>query len=307
MNTVLVLCSAIAAYFFPFELLLASFAFLGPAHYLTEISWLETKNYYFNNQKAIYALAFLGLISLWIPELERLYFCSGIALATSNLFSANKIPQILSFLISASLLYFFTSPKFLMITFLIGVFLPTVIHIYFFTGLFMFQGYLKSKNKDVLIALGIMGLSGIFFLISKNDVSSFLPNWTSHNLFKFTDLAQTYLWAAGLNQSQNYINSILRFLAFAYTFHYLNWFSKTGLTGWHKVSKNRSIAMVLLYVSCIGLYIYDYQKGFKALYYLSLLHVQLELPLNFLTIRNLIFYKKHIPKQKSKRSLNKAA
>lgn len=307
MNSALVLGSAIAAYFFPFELLLASFAFLGPAHYLTEISWLESKNYYFNNSKVIYALAFLGLISLGFPSLERLYFCSGIALAVSNFFSSNKKIQIASFLFSTSLLYFFTSPKFLMITFLIGVFLPTVIHIYLFTGLFMFQGYLKTKSKDVLAALGLMLMCAAFFLLSTNEASSFLPNWTSQNLTKFIELAQTYLWVSGINQNQENINSIMRFLAFAYTFHYLNWFSKTGLTGWHKVSKNRSMAMIVLYLSCISLYIYDYQKGFKALYYLSLLHVQLELPLNFLTIRNLIFPNRNTSVLKSKRKLNKAA
>jgi hypothetical protein len=31
----------------------------------------------------------------------------------------------------------------------------------------------------------------------------------------------------------------LRFIAFAYTYHYLNWFSKTDIIRWHVVSQRR--------------------------------------------------------------------
>jgi hypothetical protein len=39
-NAGLMVLSCLAAYVFPFELFLFSYAVLGPLHYLTEISWL---------------------------------------------------------------------------------------------------------------------------------------------------------------------------------------------------------------------------------------------------------------------------
>jgi hypothetical protein len=76
----------------------------------------------------------------------------------------------------------------------------------------------------------------------------------------------------------------MRFIAFAYTYHYLNWFSKTKIIGWHEVPKIRIIAILVLWAFSIALYIKDYQMGFEWLYFLSFLHVLLEFPLNFISI-----------------------
>jgi hypothetical protein len=38
--------TAVLAYFYPFETFLLAYAYLGPLHYLTEISWLHDRNYY---------------------------------------------------------------------------------------------------------------------------------------------------------------------------------------------------------------------------------------------------------------------
>src|SRR6185369_6487797 len=37
--------------------------------------------------------------------------------------------------------------------------------------------------------------------------------------------------------------AIGRFLGFAYTYHYLNWFSKTGIIGWHRIGRGRGAAI----------------------------------------------------------------
>ena len=42
----LLLASLALAYVLPFELLLLSYAILGPAHYFTEISWLHDRRYF---------------------------------------------------------------------------------------------------------------------------------------------------------------------------------------------------------------------------------------------------------------------
>jgi hypothetical protein len=75
-----------------------------------------------------------------------------------------------------------------------------------------------------------------------------------------------------------------RFLAFAYTYHYLNWFSKTGIIRWHEVSGARLTAISGIYIASLALYAYDYRVGLTALFALSLIHVLLEFPLDVRTI-----------------------
>jgi hypothetical protein len=71
-----------------------------------------------------------------------------------------------------------------------------------------------------------------------------------------------------------------RFIAFAYTYHYLNWFSKTSVIGWHQVPRARVIVILIAWVASVALYLTDYSNGFRWLFLLSFLHVMLEFPLN---------------------------
>jgi hypothetical protein len=77
---------------------------------------------------------------------------------------------------------------------------------------------------------------------------------------------------------------VMRFVAFAYTYHYLNWFSKTEVIKWHKIPKMRLIGIIVLWIISIGIYIKDYQLGLQWLFFLSFLHVFLEFPLNYVSI-----------------------
>jgi hypothetical protein len=76
------------------------------------------------------------------------------------------------------------------------------------------------------------------------------------------------------------------FIAFAYTYHYLNWFSKTSIIGWKKdLSKQKIAAILFIWIGAVGLYLYDYKTGLIALLFLSMLHVFLEFPLNVISIK----------------------
>lgn len=48
-NSFLVIISFLLALIIPFELFLFAYAVLGPIHYLSEIAWLEKKNFFINN------------------------------------------------------------------------------------------------------------------------------------------------------------------------------------------------------------------------------------------------------------------
>ena len=76
---------------------------------------------------------------------------------------------------------------------------------------------------------------------------------------------------------------VMRFIAFAYTYHYLNWFSKTSIIKWHLVDRRYLIATLAIWITSIVVYAYDYHTGLKLLFFLSFLHVFLEFPLNIKT------------------------
>jgi hypothetical protein len=73
---------------------------------------------------------------------------------------------------------------------------------------------------------------------------------------------------------------LVRFIAFAYTYHYLNWFSKTSIIQWHAVPASRLAIIALAWLVSVALYAVNYDLGLRWLFLLSLAHVLLELPLN---------------------------
>ncbi|MEY3585561.1 MAG: hypothetical protein RLZZ243_625, partial [Bacteroidota bacterium] len=77
---------------------------------------------------------------------------------------------------------------------------------------------------------------------------------------------------------------LMRFIAFAYLYHYLNWFSKTEVIRWHKVPKIRFAAVVILWIAASVFYTMDYSLGLSVLFFLSFTHVLLEFPLNIMSI-----------------------
>lgn len=77
---------------------------------------------------------------------------------------------------------------------------------------------------------------------------------------------------------------LMRFIAFAYLYHYLNWFSKTEVIRWHKVPKLRFMAVIFLWIVASVFYAYDYSLGLSLLFFFSFSHVLLEFPLNVISI-----------------------
>jgi hypothetical protein len=119
-------------------------------------------------------------------------------------------------------------------------------------------------------------------------VNSYVQN--SYAMFSELNyrLINTFHLADLTDASQVFTTNIgfvmMRFIAFAYTYHYLNWFSKTSVIKWHLVPKKILITTILIWLISISLYIYDYNLGLKVLFLLSFLHVFLEFPLNIVSI-----------------------
>lgn len=297
--------SFVVAYLFPFELFLFVYAFLGPLHYLTEINWLNKKNYFTTQKKDYYfhlfllliiALALFSPLSYFLRKYLAIFLFTAFGSSFGMIyFKKTKSKIKFTFLIIVlSFIGFYVFENNFNILF--SIFLPTLIHVFLFTGIFILVGCLKDKSKSGKISLLFFifcGLTLLFlpYYFNLSEVSEKIQT----NYHSFEKLNQIVI--SILNQSTNstindvYFSNIgiqaMRFIAFAYTYHYFNWFSKTSIIQWHATSRFNLTLILLIWAFSILIYLYDYNIGLKYLYLLSLAHVILEFPLNFNSILNL--------------------
>lgn len=323
LNIGLIILSLVLAFKIPFELFLFSYAFLGPLHYLTEINWLHDKNYFSKNTHLIWFLVGLSFLVCLAPTLQNIalipslkqtldpivqsktmsvlsnvapaFLFIGMALSIAAIQTSNLKIILMVGIIAAFFAYGLQDvPNYILF---IGVFTPTIFHVYVFTGIFMLYGALKSKSTwgvvsfiSLLLATWIIVEANIdpkqYVLseITKQNYISSTFAYVSQGIAHFFDLNKPnkpfhLLSEAGLK--------IQIFIAFAYTYHYLNWFSKTSIIKWHEVSKKQAITILSLWLISISLYYYNYKVGFVALLFLSMLHVFLEFPLNMTSIQGI--------------------
>src|ERR1700758_3235140 len=136
-NIALMLFSTIIAFVIPFKLFLFVYAVLGPLHYLTEISWLDKRNYFI--AKKIQAWPYL-LVSV---------------LLTISLFNEKYILSIVAAVITTIICLSFKIDKIFSIVLALSVFLPTIIHVFLFTGIFVLSGAFKTKSVSGFISFGV--------------------------------------------------------------------------------------------------------------------------------------------------------
>jgi hypothetical protein len=412
-NIGLMLITAVLAYFFPFETFLLAYAYLGPLHYLTEISWLHDRNYYSKGKYDFLVLLLVGILLSYAAFAKDF----GVSLEVYDYFvKMNLFDKLLVFALFSSILFALVKNLFVKIiailflyvfvsgwlspdnstsnaesttVFALTSLVPTLIHVYLFTGLFMLFGSLKTRSvsgmwqmvgfvvvplllvfalpvdtkapiskfgKDAHYAKGdgfyatnisimdhfnliedpiytnadfvafvnkkdFKDANAQYQFIAKADLKKIIdslkkkpndayvmkkqpinPNFQADNILAL------YLKPEVLNEYQmkpmpakifsgfsfeKYASIVynstvgimlMRFIAFAYLYHYLNWFSKTEVIRWHQVPKLRFAAVILLWVVASVFYTYDYSLGLSLLFFLSFSHVLLEFPLNIISI-----------------------
>jgi hypothetical protein len=173
-----------------------------------------------------------------------------------------------------------------------GIYLPSLIHTFVFTGAFILLGALKGSNRSgylsfIVFALCFLGCFAFWpdgggYVAGEWARSAYSPEFQSLNLNFIHDFSRMDYASVGMVDVFAHPLSILvaRVIAFSYTYHYLNWFSKTKIINWHRVPKARLAVIALIWVASVALYLYDYAIGWRWLLLLSLLHVMLEFPLN---------------------------
>ncbi len=390
LNIGLMLITAVFAFFLPFETFLLAYAFLGPLHYLTEISWLHDRQYFTKGKYDFVPLLLIGVALSYAAFAKDFEFNIDFY---KEFVALNLFDKLLVLALFSSLLFAFVKNLVVKIIAILFIFifisgwlapentaensksttifaltslLPTLIHVYLFTGLFMLFGALKSRSKTGLISVAAFIIIPIYLVYGlpvtpkKNYISDYgkeayyadgdgffytnvsimdhfrlmnEPNLTNKQYLdsiinkdsktnqtpiaerqRITDslsdkLNQAFIvpnpeseyymrpipakLAIPIESKDYYWNYVffsgfgimlMRFIAFAYMYHYLNWFSKTEVIRWHKVPKIRFVAVLLLWLTACALYAYNYSLGLSFLFFLSFTHVLLEFPLNMVSI-----------------------
>jgi hypothetical protein len=321
LNVGLMLAAAGLAFWRPFEVFLFVYAVLGPAHYLTEISWLHDRRYFTTGKyDFVFLIAASVLATLCVFDLlpgapaAAVTWLTLVAFAAAVVFALvpsapGRVLGIAGALLLASLL---ADARGMDLTF--RLFLPTLIHVSIFTGGFILIGALRGRSLSGLVSLLVFLAVPFAFLYAlpgreQYAVSSYAREAYGHlqddgtfsdgfmglnhqvlTIFNLHDFGRPTRDVAGFVRDVNaylYGNplalAVMAFIAFAYTYHYLNWFSKTSIIRWHEIPRARAVTVVLVWLTSVALCLYDYRLGLQWLFFLSFTHVVLEFPLNHLT------------------------
>jgi len=274
------------AYMVPVELLLLSYVVLGPAHYTTEISWLHDRKYFLPHGGVAVVLAVVAAAAAMIDSASWLGLVMWSAFLVCALFAATTAGAQGVVLVIGGLgltgLMYVREPSLAVL----GVLLPTLIHVSLFTLIFMTLGACRSGSR-VQAALVVVYVLAIGLILAFPPTAAVLiPAFAEVARDYFGNVAPALgrvLGIPGLSLDGRFTG----LLAFVYTYHYLNWFIKADVIRWADVPPARLALVAVISAASTGLYFYDYALGFSVLLALSLVHVVLEFPLNALAMRQL--------------------
>ena len=325
LNTGLMILSCIVAFLLPFELFLFSYAILGPLHYLTEMSWLHKRQYFAPGKYDYMVLAALVLIILF-PTLFKLIYhliaakdayghtvlSGGMLVFARRSTTVGRVMIFVSFTTAAVIVLIRNTWKraiaiALILVFglltrsaqfgniIFAIFLPTLIHVFVFTGVFIIAGALKSRSLSGIISFVVFLACAIsLFLLFPNPVNTsgvyVLSRYDTGLSQLNRQIFATFLHQQAGHNDLYYSRAgilITRFIAYAYTYHYLNWFSKTSVIKWHLIPTRSLIIILSVWLLSLMLYFTNYRTGLAVLYFLSLMHVIFEFPLNFQSFRDI--------------------
>jgi len=274
------------AYLVPFELLLLAYVVLGPAHYATEISWLHDRKYFLPQRGVAVALAAAAIIAALIENASWFGFVMWSAFVLCALIAATTTPmQAVLFVVgavcvTAALVQHGASLA------IVGVLLPTLIHVSLFTLVFMMLGAYRSGARVQWALAGLYVAAIALILLAPPSAASFVPSFAKAGESYFANVAPALGRLLG-TPDLRLDTRLTSLLAFVYTYHYLNWFIKAEIIHWNQMTKGRLALVVAASAASTALYFYDYAFGFTVLLAFSLAHVVLEFPLNGLALRQL--------------------
>lgn len=311
-NIALIFVSLALAVVMPFEMFLVAYAILGPLHYLTEINWLDNKSYFTSSKKLWLGASVIFMLLITGPEVIRYFsgteisilntvesyapFVILVALYAGTVFALTEDTgkRIIAIAVGAFLGQLLFAMPTVLVT--LGILVPTVVHVFLFTALFMLYGAAKSRSGIGLLGVVILSIcSALIFMVDTSELSAAATDWAkdSFGTYRFEVVNNQMANVLGVGSlMQDYFGGwglkIQTFIAFAYIHHYLNWFAKTAVIGWHQGLKGtRFWAIVGVWLLLCALFVIDYRLGFFCTISLSFLHVILEFPLNAHSVKGI--------------------
>ncbi len=300
-NIALMLLSAALAFAAPVELFLFSYAVLGPLHYLTEIGWLHQRAYFLRRRIDALPLLALGVAAAalnwrWVDASSVIgnygIQASAIGLLVALVFVTIRQRWLAALVIIGAyyaLKMLRTSNNY---AFWLLYMVPTLLHVFAFTLMFVIAGAIKSRKPlGLLSAVALVATAAATWFVRPSGIGHVAGRYAAESYAPFSGLNSLVLdhfdllepEAMGEIFSSPTGLALMRFIAFAYTYHYLNWFSKTRVISWHRIPKWQLGIVVILWGVSLAIYAQSYQEGLRVLFLLSFVHVLLEFPLNFRT------------------------
>jgi len=273
-------------YLVPVELLLLSYVILGPAHYFTEISWLHDRNYFLPHRSVALGLAFIAVVAAIIDNASWFGFVMWSAFVLCALFAAATTAAqgsvLLMIAVGLTAVMYANAPSLAVV----GILLPTLIHVSLFTLVFMALGAYRAGSR-AQAALIVVYLAAIALILTlPPSASTFVPAFAAAGQAYFGNVGPALGRLFGI-PGLTLDTRLTSLLAFVYTYHYLNWFIKADVIRWTDIPRSRLALVVAASAGSTALYFYDYAFGFSVLLALSLVHIVLEFPLNSLALRQL--------------------
>lgn len=278
-HLVLMLAALGLAYVVPFELLLLSYVVLGPAHYATEISWLHDRSFFLPQRGVAAGLAALAVLAAFIEN------ASWFGIVMWGALVICIAMQSIVLLLAAIMLTLAMAVNGTSIA-VLGVLLPTLVHVSLFTLVFMTLGASRSGEKIQWLLVGVYLAAIGLILLAPPTAGTLVPSFAkaAHDYFANVAPALGRLFGIRDVQLDTRLTSLL---AFIYTYHYLNWFIKAEVIRWTAMTGRRLALVAAASGLSTALYFYDYALGFTVLLAFSLAHIVLEFPLNTLALRQL--------------------
>ncbi len=303
LNLFLIAFSFLISFLYPINTFILAYAILGPLHYLTQLNWLNTKPF-FRNERILKPtfIVLAGLATLFFIfesysswkidwTIGRNFMASIVLLSILvTIFSFTKSNIKAPFIILPTIVIAFLLSTNVFYLILLGVLFVSVVHVYIFTLLHMTSGYLKNKSKVDFINIVLMTLIPLIifwipFPFSEGTLSSI-----GENRF-ITSLNQNLAFIIGdknLDVQSILMYKLSWFVSFAYLYHYLNWFSKTKIIHWSDgLTRKKTILICSVSLAFSSIYLLGFEYGIIATLFLSYLHVFAELPLNYISIKNI--------------------
>jgi len=273
-------------YLVPFELLLLSYVILGPAHYFTEISWLHDRKYFLPHRSVALGLAFIAVVAAIIDNASWFGFVMWGAFVVCALFAATTTAaqgSVLLMIAVALTAIMYANGSSLAV---LGILLPTLVHVSLFTLVFMTLGAYRSGSKaQALLIVVYLAAIGMILMVPPS-ASTQIPAFAEAGQAYFGNVAPALGRLLGI-PDLTLDPRLTSLLAFVYTYHYLNWFIKADVIRWTEIPRSRLALVGAASAMSTALYFYDYAFGFTILLALSLVHIVLEFPLNSLALRQL--------------------